>query len=113
MRPARTVPARTCLPCSYNWPYQSINYSMGAVIGASDNTPTNNTRLAWGTNFGFLGQAAYHIHGSAYWGGPLPDATGARLAEEELLGVRECSASTAPIPWAPPWRRWKSLRVSA
>ncbi|MFO1517823.1 MAG: hypothetical protein U1F22_12955 [Lysobacterales bacterium] len=63
------------LPCSYNWPYQSINYSMGAVIGASDSTPTNNTRLAWGTNFGFLGQAAYHIHGSAYWGGPLPDAT--------------------------------------
>ena len=63
------------LPCSYNWPYQSINYSMGEVIGESNGTPTNNTRLAWGTNFGFLGQAAYHIHGSEYWGGPLPDAT--------------------------------------
>jgi hypothetical protein len=63
------------MPCSFNWPYQSINYSMGAAIGLDDDTPTNNTRLAWGTNFGFLGQAAYHIHGSAYWGGPLPDAT--------------------------------------
>jgi len=45
------------------------------VIGASNAEPTNNTRLAWGTNFGFLGQSAYHIHGSEYWGGPLPDAT--------------------------------------
>jgi hypothetical protein len=63
------------MPCSYNWPYQSVNYSMGAAIGQNDNSGTNNTRLAWGTNFGFLGQSAYHIHGSAYWGGPLPDAT--------------------------------------
>ena len=63
------------MPCSFNWPYQSINYSMGEVIGESNSTPTNNTRLAWGTEFGFLGQSAYHIHGSDYWGGPLPDAT--------------------------------------
>ena len=63
------------MPCSFNWPYQSINYSMGEVIGESNSTPTNNTRLAWGTEFGFLGQSAYHIHGSNYWGGPLPDAT--------------------------------------
>jgi hypothetical protein len=63
------------MPCSFNWPYQSINYSMGEVIGESNSTPTNNTRLAWGTEFGFLGQSAYHIHGSEYWGGPLPDAT--------------------------------------
>jgi hypothetical protein len=63
------------LPCSYNWPYQSINYSMGEVIGEDNASPTNNTRLAWGTNFGFLGQAAYYVQGSAFWGGPLPDAT--------------------------------------
>jgi len=63
------------MPCSYNWPFQSINYSMGEVIGGSNADPTNNTRLAWGTNFGFLGQSAYHIQGSEYWGGPLPDAT--------------------------------------
>jgi hypothetical protein len=58
------------LPCDYNWPYQSINYSYGGVA-----VPTNNTRLAWGTNFGFLGQASYYVHGSAFWGGPLPNAT--------------------------------------
>lgn len=63
------------LPCSYNWPYQSINYSMGEVVGESNDTPTNNTRLAWGTNFGFLGQAAYYVQGSQFWGGTLPDAT--------------------------------------
>lgn len=58
------------MPCDYNWPYQSINYSFGGVA-----VPTNNTRLAWGTNFGFLGQASYYVHGSAYWGGPLPNAS--------------------------------------
>jgi len=73
--PNEDGPSAHSLPCSYNWPFQSINYSMGEVVGESNDTPTNNTRLAWGTNFGFLGQAAYHIHGSEYWGGPLPDAT--------------------------------------
>jgi hypothetical protein len=73
--PNEDGPSAHSLPCSYNWPFQSINYSMGEVIGETNATPTNNTRLAWGTNFGFLGQAAYHIQGSEYWGGPLPDAT--------------------------------------
>jgi hypothetical protein len=62
----------TTMPCDFNWPYQSINYSLGSW---APNTPTNNTRLAWGTNFGFLGQSAYYVHGSAYYGGPLPNAT--------------------------------------
>lgn len=56
------------MPCDYNWPYQSINYS---IYGGQ----TNNTRLAWGTNFGFLGQSTYYTHGSAYYGGPLPNTT--------------------------------------
>jgi hypothetical protein len=56
------------MPCDFNWPYQAINYSFGGTA-----TPTNNTRLAWGTNFGFLGQQSYPIHGSAFWGGPLPN----------------------------------------
>jgi hypothetical protein len=63
------------MPCSFNWPYQSINYSFGAAIGGSDDDTTNNTRLAWGANFGFLGQSSYLIHGSAFYGGPLPDTT--------------------------------------
>ncbi|MBK8066087.1 MAG: hypothetical protein IPK27_00205 [Rhodanobacteraceae bacterium] len=57
------------MPCDFNWPYQSINYSLGGG-GA-----TNNTRLAWGSNFGWLGQQAYFTHGSAFWGGPLPNTT--------------------------------------
>lgn len=68
-------PSAHAMPCSFNWPYQSINYSMGEVIGASNASSTNNTRLAWGTNFGFLGQSSYYVHGSAYFGGPLPNAT--------------------------------------
>jgi hypothetical protein len=53
------------MPCDFNWPYQSINYSLFA------GNSTNNTRLAWGTNFGWLGQQSYATHGSAFWGGPL------------------------------------------
>lgn len=49
------------MPCSFNWPYQSVNYSMDPF--ANPNTGTNNTRLAWGTNFGFLGRASYPTHG--------------------------------------------------
>ena len=58
------------MPCSFNWPMQSINYELNPF---SPNAPTQGTRLAWGTNFGFLGQSAYRIHGSAWYGGPLPD----------------------------------------
>jgi hypothetical protein len=53
------------MPCDYNWPYQSINYE---IYGG----PTQNARLAWGTNFGFLGQSSYQVRGnSAYGGGAL------------------------------------------
>ena len=54
------------MPCDYNWDYQSINYSIGL------NASTSNTRLAWGTEFGFLGQTTYYPNGSAQWGGTDP-----------------------------------------
>lgn len=55
------------MPCAFNWPYQSINYSLAG------GSATNNSRLAWGANFGFLGQTQYLVHGSASYGGPLAD----------------------------------------
>jgi hypothetical protein len=58
-------PGNYVMPCEYNWPFQSINYELAG--GA-----TRNARLAWGTNFGFLGQQQYRIRGNAwYGGGPL------------------------------------------
>ena len=62
----------TVMPCDYNWPYQSINYEFNH-FGNSNNT-TRSTKLAWGTNFGFLGRTAYPIHGSSHpeIGGPVP-----------------------------------------
>ena len=60
------------MPCDFNWPYQSINY-VPSLDPSTPSVPTNNTRLAWGTNFGFLGQGQYLIHGSMFYGGPLPD----------------------------------------
>ncbi|MFO1494932.1 MAG: hypothetical protein U1F26_09750 [Lysobacterales bacterium] len=57
------------MPCDFNWPYQSINYSLFA------GNATNNTRLAWGSNFGWLGQQSYFVHGSAFYGGPLANVS--------------------------------------
>ncbi len=53
------------MPCDYNWPFQSINYEL---YGGA----TQNARVAWGTNFGFLGQASYRVHGNSWYGGNLP-----------------------------------------
>lgn len=50
------------MPCDYNWPFQSINYE---IYGGA----TQNARLAWGTNFGFLGQQQYRVRGNADYGG--------------------------------------------
>ena len=83
------------MPCTYNWDYQSINYSLDPGNPAST---TNNTRLAWGTEFGFLGQSAYHINGSTYWGGPLPDATASGYPRKSYSAVRRARACTPPTP---------------
>ncbi|HET9482684.1 MAG TPA: Calx-beta domain-containing protein [Xanthomonadales bacterium] len=64
----------TVMPCDYNWPYQSINYEMNHFD--SPNNTTRSNKLAWGTNFGFVGRTAYPIHGSSAGeiGGPVPGA---------------------------------------
>lgn len=55
-------PANHLMPCNYNWPFQSINYEL---FGGA----TRNARLAWGTNFGFLGQQQYRVRGNSEYGG--------------------------------------------
>lgn len=55
-------PGQYAMPCDYDWPFQSINYELGG--GA-----TRNARLAWGTNFGFLGAQQYRVRGNAWYGG--------------------------------------------
>ncbi|WP_150132170.1 hypothetical protein [Dokdonella koreensis] len=56
-------PGNHLMPCNYNWPFQTVNYSL------SGGNSTRSARIAWGTNFGFLGQAQYRIRGNAYYGG--------------------------------------------
>lgn len=58
------------MPCDFNWPYQSLNYELNS--GAPDNS-TNGSRLAWGTNFGFVGRDDFVVHGSQFFNGPNPD----------------------------------------
>jgi hypothetical protein len=79
------------MPCSFNWPYQSINYSMGEVVGGNNNDTTKSTRLAWGTNFGFLGQTTYPVMGSVNLGGPVGDGA------DINYGAESPTASGYPI----------------
>jgi hypothetical protein len=53
------------MPCDFNWPFQTIQYAFN-----DPSTPTNDPRLAWGAEFGFLGQTAYQANGSSWYGGP-------------------------------------------
>lgn len=41
------------MPRNNEWPYQAISFSLAG------NASTNNTRLTWGTQYGFLGQSPY------------------------------------------------------
>src|SRR5258708_12043794 len=81
------------MPGDLTGPDQSTNYPL-----ANNVSPTNNTRLAWGTNFGFLGPATYYTQGSAYWGGPLPNTSAPGWPEKSystlvVLGLN----STDPV----------------
>ena len=60
------------MPCDFNWPYQTIQYAFN-----DPNTPTNDPRIAWGAEFGFLGQTSYQANGSSWYGGPVPSVTAA------------------------------------
>jgi hypothetical protein len=90
------------MPCTFNWDYQSINYSLDA---GNPSSTTNNTRLAWGTEFGFLGQSTYHINGSTYWGGPVADATAPGYPKKSyslyvVLGLHSTDAVAAQVTQA-------------
>jgi hypothetical protein len=44
------------MPRQNEWPYQANAFSIGL------NTASNNARLTWGTQYGFLGQSAYAVN---------------------------------------------------
>lgn len=44
------------MPWQDSWPYQAISWSLDS---GTPNAATNNTRLTWGTQYGFLGQTSY------------------------------------------------------
>lgn len=45
------------MPQNNEWPYQTIAFSFGG-----NDEATNNTRLTWGTQYGFLGQQPYNAN---------------------------------------------------
>ncbi len=95
-------PSAHLMPCSSNWDYQSINYSMGEAIGGSNSDTTNNTRLAWGTEFGFLGQTSYSVNGSSDWGGPRGNLTASGYPKKSysvyvVLGSHSTDAVAAQV----------------
>jgi hypothetical protein len=47
------------LPCVGLWPYQMNSFSYGNLVD-----PTDDAKLTWGTQYGFLGNSAYQRHDS-------------------------------------------------
>lgn len=52
------------LPCVGLWPYQINSFSYGDLVN-----PTNDAKITWGTQYGFLGQHAYSLNDSTQPGG--------------------------------------------
>lgn len=97
------------LPCDFNWPYQSINYS---IFPFNADQTTNSTRLAWGTNFGFLGGNSYPTHGytgtASGWprknysnyvvlGTHSGDPVGAQVGQVEVIQSLALSATVGTV----------------
>lgn len=47
------------LPCVQHWPFQANSFSYGDLTN-----PTNDAKMTWGTQYGFLGKTAYNLHDS-------------------------------------------------
>ncbi len=96
------------MPCDFNWPYQSINYALDVN---QPNATTNDKRLAWGAEFGFLDQTNYSgnddntRHGwprqsySTYvvFGRHSVAATGAQVAQVENAMSSTLAASVGSV----------------
>ncbi|HEX6833901.1 MAG TPA: hypothetical protein VF132_10255, partial [Rudaea sp.] len=52
------------LPCVQHWPYQANSFSYGSITET-----TNDAKMTWGTQYGFLGQSAYALNDSTLAGG--------------------------------------------
>lgn len=97
------------LPCNFNWPFQSVNYSLNPAL---PDQGTNSTRLAWGSNFGFLGMASYPTHGylgtASGWprksysthvvlGAHSADPVGAQVGQVEVVQTVTLGASVGTV----------------
>jgi hypothetical protein len=57
------------MPCTWGWPFQSVNFAFGDPPQATITTPVK--RLAWGADWGFLGQQTITtINGTVFHGWP-------------------------------------------
>jgi len=78
------------MPCDFNWPYQSINYSLDTNNPGND---TNDKRLAWGAEFGFLGQSPYQgNNGSNLTGWPRQS-----YSTYVTLGLHSATATSTQV----------------
>jgi len=103
------------MPWQDSWPYQAIAWSLDP---GAPNTGTNNTRLTWGTQYGFLGQGSYesNTHTAPNDNGPMrpgwprqsystyivlgahsTDPVGAQLAEIEAAQTLVLTATTGSV----------------
>jgi hypothetical protein len=57
------------MPCTWGWPFQSVNFAFGDPPQPTITTPAK--RLAWGADWGFLGQQTITtINGTVFHGWP-------------------------------------------
>lgn len=77
------------MPCLFQWSYQSVNYSF-----SGNNDSTNNKRFAWGTDWGFLGQASYTPMNNNY--AATPGSFPKRSYSTWIVFDPRASASSSP-----------------
>jgi hypothetical protein len=101
--PPGAPPAPHRMPCAWGWPYQSVNYSF-----PDKDSTTGSKRLAWGTDWGYLGyETVTTINGNVVTGWPRvsysvsivlgPHSQSPTLAMAEQAAVVEATTLSASL----------------